>query len=352
MCLTCLIANAFPADLSSNATGNATCASCENFENFNESDYILYNMTVNQIAPVNSPCTSCDTPAQISEGDSAPGSNSQGEITIGKTAPREIVKGDTVEVKITISNGLTQATQVRLRETIGHVDIIDQGVFKRTIASGITSAPPYYEAVVNLRANSSTTISYKIKPLYYGEYMIPPTDTYASSGVIQSNDLSVNVKCNENHICEPDLDENALTCPHDCQPDKKDALCNPAKDGVCDPDCKLGEDPDCNPTTTTARSSTTTTVTESTNAPSPCGNGVCEQPAENYATCPSDCQSGLKDGYCDKVKDGRCDPDCKNGEDPDCNSAGTGAYVIIFAVIIAAIIFIAYKRQWLRPGKN
>lgn len=38
---------------------------------------------------------------------------------------------------------------------------------------------------------------------------------------------------------------------------------------------------------------------------------------ENYLTCPSDCNSGAKDYFCDAIKDGRCDQDCNN-LDPDC----------------------------------
>ena len=46
-------------------------------------------------------------------------------------------------------------------------------------------------------------------------------------------------------------------------------------------------------------------------------NGTCDFP-ENFATCPQDCPSGTKDGYCDKLQDGRCDPDCNPLDDEDC----------------------------------
>ncbi len=48
-----------------------------------------------------------------------------------------------------------------------------------------------------------------------------------------------------------------------------------------------------------------------------CGNNLCE-PQENNYECPSDCQSGQKDDYCDKMDDNLCDPDCQNDEDQDC----------------------------------
>ena len=38
---------------------------------------------------------------------------------------------------------------------------------------------------------------------------------------------------------------------------------------------------------------------------------------ETVLTCPKDCHSGSKDGWCDKVNDGICDTDCISG-DPDC----------------------------------
>jgi len=46
-------------------------------------------------------------------------------------------------------------------------------------------------------------------------------------------------------------------------------------------------------------------------------NLICDE-NENYNTCPQECNSGVKDGYCDKVKDNICDPDCDSAEDIDC----------------------------------
>lgn len=47
-------------------------------------------------------------------------------------------------------------------------------------------------------------------------------------------------------------------------------------------------------------------------------NSKCEQ-NENYLSCPSDCPSGSKDGYCDEIRDGKCDPDCASKDDYDCH---------------------------------
>lgn len=47
-------------------------------------------------------------------------------------------------------------------------------------------------------------------------------------------------------------------------------------------------------------------------------DGKCEVGIENYGNCIPDCRSGSGDNYCDKLFDHRCDPDCGPGEDPDC----------------------------------
>ncbi len=102
--------------------------------------------------------------------------------------------------------------------------------------------------------------------------------------------------CNKNKVC--DTTETYLTCPDDCPLDKKDKICIDKDEGICDPDCSKGIDPDCE---------------------GECGNTVCNI-NENYKDCPKDCPSGGRDGYCDREKDERCDPDCKKAEDPDCKS--------------------------------
>ncbi len=101
--------------------------------------------------------------------------------------------------------------------------------------------------------------------------------------------------CNNDKVC--DTTETYLTCPGDCPLNQKDKICINRNEGICDPDCLEGVDPDCG---------------------GECGNDVCNI-NENYGTCPQDCPSGRRDGYCDREEDERCDPDCKE-EDPDCKS--------------------------------
>ena len=50
-----------------------------------------------------------------------------------------------------------------------------------------------------------------------------------------------------------------------------------------------------------------------------CNNdGKCNH-YENVLTCSSDCPSGSRDGWCDRISDSVCDPDCIEN-DPDCNA--------------------------------
>ncbi len=51
-----------------------------------------------------------------------------------------------------------------------------------------------------------------------------------------------------------------------------------------------------------------------------CNNdGICDIEDESHSTCPSDCPSGIEDGYCDGIEDDVCDPDCTSVQDPDCS---------------------------------
>lgn len=263
-------------------------------------------------------------------------------VVVKKTAPQEIVKGDILPVTISVSNGFPGSITVTIRERFGGAEVVDMDGLKRNTQDIIISASPYYEGSLTIDAHSEKSITYKIKPLYFGRFKIGATKVYTPTGKIQSNSLTVLVKCNQNGICETDEDENAITCPEDCSPRKRDELCNPLDDGICDPDCKEGVDPDC-------RITTTIPVTTTTKPIERCGNKICEYPEENYGNCPQDCASGGEDGYCDKVEDGKCDPDCKSGEDPDCEKpADNLGLMVLLLIIIILVIIITYKKEWLK----
>jgi hypothetical protein len=297
----------------------------------------------------NSTCSTCGGNTTTAPADTketrAPGMQA-GKITVEKTAPERITKGDTLKIVITLTNTYPTTMSASIKEQFGGADEVNMEDFKRSSPVG-SSVPPYYKKTVDLPKNSLTTVSYEIKPLYYGPYMISGTEVSTSAGTISSNPLTVYVECNQNKICEPDLDENALTCPQDCQPDKTDNMCNPIRDRICDPDCSAGQDPDCTSTTTTIAPAPTTT-----NPAALCPNKICDKPEENHKTCPKDCPSGGKDSYCDKVNDGICDSDCDAGEDPDCAVPGnTGPIIIIVLFILALALIIAYKKRWLKIGQ-
>jgi hypothetical protein len=266
---------------------------------------------------------------------------SKGGVTIEKTARSKITLGEILTVEITIKNDYPTNLSVELKEYIGGAEAVDLGGFVRSTPKG-SPIPPYYKKTVKLSPNSRTTITYSIKPLYHGTLIIPETDASTANGNYISNSLVLEVECNKNKLCETNLDENAMTCPQDCPPDRPDGLCNPRKDSVCDPDCKSGVDPDCGATTTVHAQETTTTIA------SMCGNKACDKPQENYLTCSQDCPSGAKDSYCDKVKDARCDPDCPAGEDADCEKPSNTGLIITVVFVLILILIIAYKKGWLK----
>ena len=48
-----------------------------------------------------------------------------------------------------------------------------------------------------------------------------------------------------------------------------------------------------------------------------CGDKICQE-YESYESCPQDCPSGGRDGFCDGISDAICDPDCTGKTDIDC----------------------------------
>lgn len=249
-------------------------------------------------------------------------------IVIKKTAPEKIKLGEILPVTISVRNNLRESIGVTLRETIGGAEIIDLAG-ARSITPGsppldiIALAPPHYKWTFSLGPDSERNITYRIKPLDLGKFMIGPTTVYTLKGTFRSNSVSVWVKCNENGACELNLGENSITCPEDCPPGSRDGLCNSIEEGICDPDCPLGVDPDCIPAICgdgrceRLKSEDYENCPEDCPRPVRCGDGICEK-NENYGNCKRDCPSGSRDGYCDALSDGVCDPDCRMELDPDC----------------------------------
>jgi len=255
------------------------------------------------------------------------------QITVIKDSVNEIEFGDILTVNIQIRNFEGRDIDAIVQEFVIGADPIDPSSLISSQPSGglIAALPPFYRWNLTLPQKSERTITYKIKPLSFGEYNIGQTKVTTSGETFFSNSLSVMVKCKSNGICEPNLGENYLTCPEDCPFGSTDNICDLIKDGKCDPDCTPDADPDC--ITTTIIEKTTTTAKVSCNR-----NDKCEKRlGENYNTCPQDCSSGGKDEYCDGIEDSICDPDCTEKEDPDCEKPKTFLYIYI----IVTIIFIA-----------
>lgn len=184
-------------------------------------------------------------------------------IEVNKTAIDAINFGDILEVKIAIHNLENREIPVSVKEHITSADPIEPQNFSTgKCPYTFCSEPPYYSWNVTLQPLSIYTITYKIKPLSFGDLVIPPTEVRTSSGeTFYSDSLSVSVKCNQNGICEPDIGENYFTCREDCPSGSSDGICDLIKDGRCDPDCTPGADPDCLEVTTT---STTIEIIETT----------------------------------------------------------------------------------------
>lgn len=150
----------------------------------------------------------------------------------------------------------------------------------------------------------------------------------------QNQDPDCNNSIEENEsfcgdgVCN--ADENYLKCSFDCPSGGNDDYCDSVKDGICDSDCLQGADQDC------VEPENKTSV-QNTSA-SGCGNTICDS-TETYYSCPQDCHSGGRDGYCDSVSDGICDPDCSPNQDSDCTPSSTPAKTDASTKILIAAIF-------------
>ncbi len=190
------------------------------------------------------------------------------DISIQKTAPSKIKIGDVLSVNIVVKNDRSTPVDMDVQEIVVGADPIDPSslAIPESRTDIIAAQPPYYEWKVSVDANSFKTITYKIKPTNPGVFSIAPTRVYANGDLTLSNSLQVEITCNQNNICEPNLGENYNTCSVDCKSGSNDGICDGVRDGICDPDCSFSSDLDC-----------------------ACGNGICES-FENSNTCPKDCK--------------------------------------------------------------
>lgn len=161
--------------------------------------------------------------------------------------------------------------------------------------------------------------------IYFGECAVCVLDNGTEIEVTKLMNLSLEESFCGDGSCA--IGEDYQTCSEDCPSGSMDAYCDGVEDGICDPDCTPETDPDC--------VTQTTLITK-------CGNGMCDKD-ENYGSCPQDCESGRRDGYCDGVKDGRCDPDCPEGRDADCKGGVNKFLIIIILLIVGILAFFIFR---------
>jgi len=97
-----------------------------------------------------------------------------------------------------------------------------------------------------LNPGETKTITYKIKPKSSGDFLFSPTTVTVMAGETYYSDTAKTiVRCNQNNLCELDLEENYFNCPEDCPSGSEDNVCDLISDNVCDPDCIGDADVDC-----------------------------------------------------------------------------------------------------------
>jgi len=202
------------------------------------------------------------------------------DIRIEKTTPEQIKFGSNLKVDIVIFNDRNSEIKIILEEIVTNADPIDPAEFvlQETPGDLIAARPPYYMWEISIPSNSDKTISYIIKPLNPGLYIVSQTVGYVDDVKIKSNSLKINVICNQNKQCEADKLENYQSCPDDCPSGSQDGICDLVRDGKCDPDCYEEADIDCK-----------------------CGNSVCEN-FENEKLCPKDCKLSFLDKIINWIK--------------------------------------------------
>ena len=139
-----------------------------------------------------------------------------------------------------------------------------------------------------------------------------PEDCYNAidddcDGLIDSDDPDCNY-CGDGYCTN---EEDAMTCPEDCESTCGDSFCTHAEDaGDCPDDCP----PMCGDGFCTHAE---TALDCPFDCPPICGDGFCS-PEEDFISCPQDCQTGAicGDGFCDYMMgedEYNCPSDCGGG---------------------------------------
>jgi hypothetical protein len=171
-------------------------------------------------------------------------------LTIEKSAPKTVIQGQPLVVTIRLVNDAEPKQDVLVTETMSAVEPIDPNAFIRPqgIPGRFAAALPYLVWNVNLTSNERKQLAYTVRPLLAGPLFLARTRAIYNGQSVESELIEVQVRCNENGVCEAQFGETAQNCA-DCDLRQPDETCWAVADGVCDPDCTAGADPDCTPFT-------------------------------------------------------------------------------------------------------
>ncbi len=163
-------------------------------------------------------------------------------VTVERDVQERAVIGETITVKIRVSNDLDRTLNVNIVEkTIPEFEYLDKELIKKVKLEGLEYL--YLEWSLKVPPNSQKEVTYRIAPKRIGTYYLPKTEVIASNAIYYGELSRIVVECDGDGFCNTTI-ENALNCPQDCPTGMKDGVCDAAKDNRVDPDCKEGVDPD------------------------------------------------------------------------------------------------------------
>lgn len=224
---------------------------------------------------------------------------------------------------------------------------------------------PGEDMVLNYEVNNPTDkkVTYKCMVTYepptsntpgciLKEVTLEPGQTFTGS-ILSTAEFAVETGAQVKLIDENDVVISTQTIPiihvkETVKPECGNSLCDAGEDHkTCPGDCKSGErdgycdkitDALCDPDC--GRTEDEDCICNSDN--------TCEKGLETYKKCASECPSGSSDGYCDGMSEGICDPDCGIEQDPDCNKTDNMSYLpyaAIGLIILSAVGFLGHKKS-------
>jgi len=167
-------------------------------------------------------------------------------MDVSKIAPSSAYLGDIVEITIEMTNHENEEINVYVKEILPeNLEIIEP---EPKTENWEALEVNYVDWNLSIQADSSKSVSYKIKPIRNGILQISPTQVYVENRKgLASDALAMFVFCRPDRFCDTKQGENNQWCPDDCKTGIEDSKCDMKEDGICDPDCIAEADPDCEP---------------------------------------------------------------------------------------------------------